>query len=262
MLGRFFAGNWRPPADEIRFAAENGFAAIQVRCDEPGGIADVLREDPARTGRTFADAGVECVVEMLQRFHEPVTVAGALAANLPALHALGVRRVHVHPVPGRSHVDARALESSFPEQFAEACDLAGREGLILGVEHNSHEHRLLVDADVVASLLAAVPALSFVWDTNHAPPDGFVDLLPRASLVHVSDTPLPETNHHLPVGRGSVDFSPLRDVDVPLILEIGGLPVSGGPGLDSDEALLESRERLTDAVPESAPARRTPNGPR
>ena len=244
MLGRFFAGNWRPPADEIRFAADNGFAAIQIRCDEPGGIANVLREEPRTTGRVFAAAGVECVVEMLQRFHEPITVAEALAANVPALTALGARRVHVHPVPGASHVDARALERRFPEQFAEACELADREGLILGVEHNSREHRLLVDADVVAALLAAVPGLSFVWDTNHAAPEGFVELLPRASLVHVSDTPLPETNHHLPLGRGSVDFSPLREIDVPLILEIGGLPHSGGPGLDTDEALLESLARL------------------
>lgn len=262
MLGRFFAGNWRPPADEIRFAAENGFAAIQVRCDEPGGIGDVLREDPALTGRAFATSGVEAVVEMLQRFHEPITVAEALAANIPALHALGARRVHVHPVPGRSHVDARALERSFPEQFADACELAEREGLVLGVEHNSHEHRLLVEANVVAQLLDSVPALSFVWDTNHASPDGFVELLPRVSLVHVSDTPLPETNHHLPVGRGNVDFSLLRDVDVPLILEIGGLPISGGPGLDTDDALLDSRERLRAAAQAPAPAHRTPTEPR
>jgi L-ribulose-5-phosphate 3-epimerase len=248
MLGRFFAGNWRPPADEIRFAADNGFAAIQVRCDLPGGIAHVLRENPTRTGRAFADAGVECVVEMLQRFHEPVTVAEALAANLPALLALGARRVHIHPVPGASHVDARELEDRFPDEFADACALAEREGLTLGVEHNSHEHRLLIDPAVVADLLAAVPSLSFVWDTNHAAPDGFVELLPRASLVHVSDTPLPETNHHLPLGRGNVDFTVLRQVDVPLILEIGGLPVSGGPGLDTDEALLDSKKLLTRAV--------------
>ena len=61
----------------------------------------------------------------------------------------------------------------------------------------------------------------------------------RLSLVHVSDTPLPETNHHLPLGRGSVDFAVLRGLDVPLILEIGGLPISGGYGLDTDEALLD-----------------------
>jgi hypothetical protein len=63
--------------------------------------------------------------------------------------------------------------------------------------------------------------------------------------VHVSDTPLPETNHHLPLGRGNVDLTPLRTFDdVPLILEIGGLPHSGGPGLDTDDALRDSLERL------------------
>jgi hypothetical protein len=61
----------------------------------------------------------------------------------------------------------------------------------------------------------------------------------------VSDTPLPETNHHLPLGRGTVDFSVLEQIeDVPFILEIGGLPHSGGPGLDTNEALLDSLARL------------------
>jgi hypothetical protein len=32
---------------------------------------------------------------------------------------------------------------------------------------------------------------------------------------------------------------------VPLILEIGGLPISGGYGFDTDEALLESKRCLT-----------------
>jgi sugar phosphate isomerase/epimerase len=65
------------------------------------------------------------------------------------------------------------------------------------------------------------------------------------TLVHVSDTPLPETNHHLPLGRGNVDFAPLQVFDdVPLVLEIGGLPHSGGPGLDTDDALRDSLARL------------------
>jgi hypothetical protein len=64
MLGRFFAGNWRPPADEIRFAAENGFAALQIRSDAPGELGAVLRGDLDETGRAFAAAGVEPVVEL------------------------------------------------------------------------------------------------------------------------------------------------------------------------------------------------------
>jgi hypothetical protein len=30
MLGRFFAGNWRPRVDEINRAAANGFEALQI----------------------------------------------------------------------------------------------------------------------------------------------------------------------------------------------------------------------------------------
>jgi hypothetical protein len=73
----------------------------------------------------------------------------------------------------------------------------------------------------------------------------FLALRERMTLLHVSDTPLPQTNHHLPLGRGNVDLAPVRTFeDVPLILEIGGLPHSGGPGLDTDEALLDSLDRL------------------
>jgi hypothetical protein len=67
-------------------------------------------------------------------------------------------------------------------------------------------------------------------------------------LVHVSDTPLPETNHHLPLGRGTVDFSVLKDIDVPLILEVGGLPISGGPGFDTDEEQLDTLAPLRAVV--------------
>src|SRR5438034_661136 len=122
MLGRFFGrltgGNWRPPAEELAFAAATGFDTVQIRSDR----------------------------------------AGELEA-----------------------------------------------------------------------LLDAVPALGLVWDVNHTRAEEtqrFLALRERITLAHVSDTPLPETNHHLPLGRGNVDFEPLRELEVPLILEIGGLPHS------------------------------------
>jgi L-ribulose-5-phosphate 3-epimerase len=251
MLGRFFPGNWRPPADEIRFAAENGFDALQIRSDRPGEIAEELRADPVDMGRAFAETGVEPVVEMLLRLNRPPSIPAALQANLSLLAALGCRRVHIHPVPGAADVDVPELERRLPEQFAEAVDVAESEGLILGVEHNSREHRLLIEPEACATLLAAVPGLSFVWDLNHTEREHvarFAALRKRLSLVHVSDTPLPVTNHHLPIGLGSVDFSLLRGIDVPLILEIGGLPASGGPGFDTDEALRNSQARLRSLV--------------
>lgn len=239
--GRFFESNWRPPVDELRFAETNGFDAIQVRVDPPATISDVLRELPPA-------GDVEWVVELLWRASLGIAITDAIRANLPALHALGVRRVHIHPVPGAAEVDVPTLEESLPQEFAAACELAEREGLTLGVEHNARAHRLLIEPVHCTRLLDAVPALSFVWDLNHCEPDqveAYAGLKPRLSLVHASDTPLPETNHHLPLGFGNVDYSVLADIDVPVILEIGGMPASGGYGRDTDDALIASRQFLS-----------------
>jgi sugar phosphate isomerase/epimerase len=241
MLGRFFPLNWRPPVAEIRFAAEHGFAAVQVRSDEPGRIGDVLRDDLGEVGAAFAEFGVEPVLEMLTWFEgEPGTIPRALEANLHAIAQVGFRRVHVHPV-------GRGDPAHLPAELAAATVIAQREGIVFGVEHNAPGHRLLVEPESVRELLDAAPALRFVWDLNHTRPEdvaAFLAFRDRLSLVHVSDTPLPETNHHLPLGRGNVDLSLVREIDVPLILEVGGLPISGGPGLDTDEVLLASKAQL------------------
>jgi sugar phosphate isomerase/epimerase len=247
MLGRFFGrltgGNWRAPEQELRFAAGAGFDTLQIRSDRAGEIQDELGIDAETLGALFDDIGLEPVLEMLVRHDgERGTLARALRANLAAIDAIGVLRVHIHPV-GPS--DAAPL---LRDDFTEAAEVAEAAGLILGVEHNSPGHRLLVEPGEVEALLDAVPGLGFVWDLNHTLPEHtarFLALRERFTLVHASDTPLPETNHHLPLGRGAVDFSPLREIDdVPVILEIGGLPISGGPGFDTDEALLNSLEKL------------------
>jgi L-ribulose-5-phosphate 3-epimerase len=250
MLGRFFGrltgGNWRPPADELRFAAGAGFDAVQIRSDRAGELRDELGIEPEELGGLFRDCRLEPVLEMLVRHEgEPGTLARALESNLPAIEAVGFRRVHIHPVGPREGAPLLAGD------YAKALAIAEEANLLLACEHNAPGHRLLVDPAEVEALLEEVPGLGFVWDVNHTLPEHlprFLALRDRFTLVHVSDTPLPETNHHLPLGRGNVDFSVLRGLDVPLILEIGGLPHSGGPGLDTDEALLESKRRLTALV--------------
>ena len=69
MVGRFFPLNWRPPADEIRFAQERRFDVIQIRSDRAGAIEDDLRTDLDEVGASFAASTVEPVLEMLVR-HE------------------------------------------------------------------------------------------------------------------------------------------------------------------------------------------------
>jgi sugar phosphate isomerase/epimerase len=247
MLGRFFGrltgGNWRPPADELAFAAETGFDTVQIRSSRAGEIEDELGIGAAELGELFDDAGLEPVLEMLVRHEgEQGTFSRALRANLRAIEEIGFLRVHIHPIGQAAPVDVLAAD------LADAVAVAQETELLFGVEHNAPGHRVLVEPDDVEALLDAVPALGFVWDINHTRAEDvprFLSLQERFTLVHVSDTPLPETNYHLPLGRGKVDLSPVRAlVDVPLILEIGGLPHSGGPGLDTDEALRESLAKL------------------
>jgi len=253
MLGRFFGrltgGNWRPPEQELRFAAAAGFDTVQIRSDRPGEIEDELGIAPAALGELFDDIGLEPVLEMLTFHHgERGTFGRALQANLDAIHAIGVLRVHIHPV---GPLDSAPF---LRDDLADATAIAQDHGLIFGFEHNAPGHRLMVDPAEVEATLDAVPGLGLVWDMNHTPTDDldrFLSLRERWTLVHASDTPLPDTNHHLPLGRGNVDFSVLRGLeDVPVILEVGGLPHSGGPGLDTDEVLLDSRERLLTAAAE------------
>jgi sugar phosphate isomerase/epimerase len=251
MLGRFFGrltgGNWRPPEQELAFASAAGFDTVQIRSDRPGELEDELGVDAVTLGRLFDDNGLEPVVEMLVRHEgERGTLARALRANLAAFEAIGVLRVHIHPVGPRESAPLLV------DDFAEAAKVADAAGLILGVEHNAPGHRLLVEPEEVEALLDAVPKLGLVWDVNHTLPQHvgrFLALREAFTLVHASDTPLPETNHHLPLGRGNVDLTPLRQFDdVPVILEIGGLPHSGGPGLDTDDALLDSLAYLGNLV--------------
>jgi sugar phosphate isomerase/epimerase len=76
-------------------------------------------------------------------------------------------------------------------------------------------------------------------------------------LIHVSDTPLPEVNHHLPLGLGTIDYSSYSRALLQggfhgqAILEIGGQPKSGGFGRDTDAALVDSQQRFRRAIREA-----------
>ena len=89
MLGRFFGrqtgGNWRPPADELRFAAAAGFDTVQIRSDRPGELEDELGVPAGELGELYDELGVEPVLELLVRHTgERGTFARALRASLAA----------------------------------------------------------------------------------------------------------------------------------------------------------------------------------
>lgn len=262
---RLFASNWRPALEEVAFAGESGFAAMQFHGQPDGLGAEQLGAPVAAIGTALRDAGIAPVMEILMFLdgagrHEsgrmPLEI---FQANLPAIAALGCVHVHWHmairqAVP-QANVDS--LELSLVAQLREAVELAADHGFRLAFEHNEVAVRPLNTPERAAALLAAVPGLGLVWDLNHASPEqveGYAALASRITMLHVADTPLPEINHHLPLGMGTIDFPrylrPLLAAGFagPAILEIGGLPKSGGYGRDTDAALVDSQLRLAAAL--------------
>ncbi|HQV29247.1 MAG TPA: TIM barrel protein [Thermoflexales bacterium] len=266
MNGRFFPNNWRPAFAEIDFAAANQFEAIQFPGPEDGLSARQLGSDLAAVGDRMRGAGITPVMEIVVRVDRPDgrTASGRspldlLEANLPAIEALGCACAHWHLVLRYPNAAAEvdAFEDALRDQLFVAVERAERLGVRFGIEQNEPEWPPYRAPDACARALEAIPGLGFVWDMNHALPDdvdAYLGLAGRMQMLHVADTPLPVVNYHLPLGLGRVDFDAyfaalLRGgFSGPAILEIGGLPKSGGYGRDTDAALIDSARRLRAAI--------------
>jgi sugar phosphate isomerase/epimerase len=265
MNARLFPSNWRPATEEIAFARARGFAALQFPGQEHGLDAARLGAPFPVVAEALREARIAPVMEIIVRLGEGERTAAGLTPldvlrlNLPAIAALGCARVHLHLAPlHRMDLTAlRKLEAGVAPQFAQGVELAGEHGFRFGFEHNEPWVPLFAEPDACAALLEATPGLGFVWDCNHATPeqvDDYLALTPRMQMLHIADTPLPEVNHHLPLGLGAIDFDGYlgallaRGFAGPAILEIGGLPRSGGYGRDTDEALVDSLGRLRRVV--------------
>jgi L-ribulose-5-phosphate 3-epimerase len=262
---RLFPSNWRPVLNEIHFGEANDFRALQLPGKEDGLANEHLGAGIKSVRQALDQAQMVAVMEIVLGVDERGYTATnrtpfeILLANLPAIAVLQCRCVHFHFVP-RAGVQPAYLPDMEKRLFSildMGAGLSKEWGFRLGLEHNERAIGLFASPQACAAALAVVPSLNFVWDINHTHPDdltGFAALLPRASTLHVSDTRLPETNEHLPLGMGTVDFVHISrllaaaDFQGPAILEIGGLPKSGGYGRDSDEALVSSLQRLRQAL--------------
>jgi hypothetical protein len=257
---RLFESNWRPASEEVLFGAANGFVALQFPGKVSGLDATHLGSEIKGVRQALAQAGMMAVMEIILGVNEQgFTRSGqtpheVITANLPAIAGLSCRCVHFHFVPwdGTPATALPQMERRLISSL-DVCAGIGKEwGFRLGLEHNEREIGLFASPQACATVLEFVPALSFVWDINHTHPDdlaGFGALLPRVSMLHISDTRLPATNEHLPLGLGTVDFDRFTQLldaanfDGPAILEIGGHPKSGGFGRDTNAALIESRQQ-------------------
>lgn len=256
MNARLFAINWRPARAEIAFARAAGFGALQFNGREQGIDTEYLGDAAELVAELLVAAGIEAVMEIVVRLREDGrTEAGntpldLLRTNAAAAHALGCTRVHLHltMTAALPWAARKAIEAAAVAQLHAGLDLVA-DRFLLGIEHNEPDIPLFAELDAISALLEAVPGLGFVWDCNHTPEAqqaAWLTLAPRIQLAHVSDTPQPQVNHHLPLGAGTMDFGVLfaelrrRGVACPAILEIGGTPKSGGFGRDTDAALRAS----------------------
>ncbi len=261
---RLFPGNWRPVREEIALAKKYGFRSIQLSVKTEAATEKWLDDSFEETARLLDDAKLDCVMEIrlfLNKHgvnNDGKTPMDILNENLTAIKELPCKYVHWHWAPDWSLAEeedgvVRGLEQSLIPQLREAVGLARAHNFIFGFEHNEASLRLHADYDNILKTLKAVEGLKFVWDVNHSTAedlDNFKKLIPYMSVLHLSDTDLPKVNYHLPIGMGKVDFNKyfeaLKDAKFngPGILEIGGIPKSGGFGRDSDESLIDSLEKL------------------
>ena len=265
---RLFPNNWRPLLAEIAFAKDAGFRAIQLAGQEAGLNEAYLAASFNDIAKALNDADIMPVMEILIRVSlQGYTASGnrpleILEANLPAIKALGCDYVHWHLAPDQdlrkqlNRLEDRhiiQLEQSLRPQFSNALALAETHGFKFSFEHNEGFLKLFASAKSCEQMLKAVQGLGLVWDINHvtlAELPSFQALIPYVRMLHVSDTPHPEVNYHLPLNRGNIDFKAIFSAlshagfSGPAILEIGGLPKSGGYGQDTDEALMDSKTRL------------------
>ena len=252
--------------EEIAFAHAAGFESVQFAVREPGDYAARLGVALETVGQALSATRLISVMEIVIRIDQTgrnvlgQTPMEVLQMQLPAITALRCICVHWHLVPLDRSVDTTALhtlEADLLPQFEAGVECGAVHGFRFGFEHNEPALGLFATPERCASMLNSVPGLGFVWDFNHTIPehlDGFLRLTPQMTMLHVSDTPLPVVNYHLPLGKGNLDFPGYcrelrqRGFFGPAILEIGGLPQSGGYGQDTDEALRDSRERLVLAL--------------
>ncbi|NOK58168.1 MAG: sugar phosphate isomerase/epimerase [Chloroflexi bacterium AL-N10] len=271
---RLFPNLWRPAREDIAFAGAHGFGSMQFPTLNRGLDADMLGDSIDVVAKALHQANIVAVMEIVVRVDETgLTTSGltpldVLEANLPAITTFPCACVHWHLVSAKTDAAiVHALETQLIPQFAAAVELAQKHNVRFGFEHNALAPGFFADPEQCVMLLEAVPGLGFVWDLNHTPPDRLSDhlaLVPYLTMLHVSDTPLPTVNHHLPLGLGTINFVDYfhellrRGFRGPAILEIGGHPDSGGFGRDTDETLIDSRMRLAKAI--AAASRRQTDG--
>lgn len=199
--------------DEARWAAANGFDALDLTIEGPAALLDSF--DPAEL-RAILDAASMRVVghtAWYLPFASPVervrrAAIEEVAASLPVFAAIGARLVNVHitrGVPLYGNDDELKRNGA---SFAELAQLAEPYGIQIVVEHPP-SHRFGMTE--ICTILDADPRLGLHLDVGHAFVAGIdleqlLDQLgSRLWHVHFSDN-RGQDDDHMPIGAGKIDW--------------------------------------------------------
>lgn len=201
-------------------AADHGFDFVELNLE---GAARYREADPAAVGETVADAGLDLAVHLpfaldvaspyehvrrgaCRELEAAIDDAAAMGADRGIFHATSVAK------PGRwDRVHVR-------DAFVASADRLATHGADRGVAALAENLKgPFLDAGDLPELLAATD-VDVCLDTGHAHATDHdtawqAEFLrahgDRVAHVHLNDTRRDDTDEHLPVGVGALDFAPL-----------------------------------------------------
>ncbi len=199
--------------DEARWAADNGFDALDLTIEGPAALVD--RFDPVELRALLDATGMRVVghTAWYLPFASPVervrrAAIEEVAASLPIFAAVGARLVNVHIARGIPlYGDEDELQRN-GASFAELAHLAEPYGIQIIVEHPPSRRFGLAE---IRAILDADPRLGLHLDVGHAFIAGIDleqlldDLESRLRHVHFSDNRGQEDDH-MPIGAGKIDW--------------------------------------------------------
>jgi sugar phosphate isomerase/epimerase len=208
----------RDPLQEIAWAAENGFAFIDLTIEHPKAGSDMVDSTAIRAALDAAGLGVVGHTAWYLPFASPVPRLRVAAIEevisaLPHFATVGTTLVNVHPDPGWRTVGISTEQALAwnVAAFAHLAAEASARGLRLMVENlpNAYE-----SVDAMRAMLDAHSSIGFHLDLGHAQvrgnrtPDYLAAFADRLAHVHLSDNTT-RADDHLPLGAGRIDWKRL-----------------------------------------------------
>ncbi len=216
----------RPVLDEINTIARSGFDYLELAMDPPMAHYNILSSSRAAIIRALKDNGLGLVCH-LPTFLSTADLTDSIRRasieemrqSLQVAADLGAKKVVLHPsmVVGMGGFVMDSVKEFAYDFLCIMLSAATQLDMTICLENMMPRNMLGVEPDDLAELFRELPALKLALDTGHAnigSPEGdrLQELIRqfghRLGHLHFSDN-RGYRDDHLPVGKGSVNFSRL-----------------------------------------------------